>query len=377
MNTEKVKNVKNEKKVRNIKDEDSHIYYNLTFINTENFLVAANASETRARKILDNPSEWLMSVIRFDVDSHTLPINIPLFQTGSTTATTSYITLKYLGNYYTQNVIFLNPSLHFSGQRPNGIFNYQSWLDFVNTALGLAFASTAVVGFSPLFVYNPLTQLIDLYVDGNFLPSAGANKIELFVNPDLYLYLTNFQYDYDTQPILSLFYTLRMAITNDNTVTIPAGSRDGYPISVQNPPLPAPPIIIYKCSQFAVGTASWNSVRGIILKSNLLPNRDEIIPTKPTVANNYSTSATLPIISDFLVPIQNDVTSNRVTLEYIPLSQYRYVDLLSTSPLDKIDFQMFWSDFLGNIYPIYLYPNTGMSVKILFEKKKNVNHYKN
>jgi len=373
MNTEKVNAKKKISNVNNIKDDNSHIYYNLTFINNDNFLVPADASETRASKILDNPSEWLMSVIRFDVDSHTLPLNIPLFQTGSTTATTSYITLKYLGNYYTQNIIFVNPSLHFSGKRPNGIFNYQSWLDFVNTALGLAFASTTVVGFSPLFIYNPLTQLIDLYVDGNFLPSAGANKIEIFVNPDLYLYLTNFQYDYDTQPILSPFYTLRMAITNDNTIIIPAmGSRFEYPIATQ-----AFAAALYKNSQYAIGTASWNSVRGIILKSNLLPNRDEIIPTSPTSANNYSTSATMPIISDFLVPIQNDVTSNRVTLEYIPLSQYRYVDLLSTTPLEKVDFQMFWSDFLGNIYPIYLFPNTGMSVKILFEKKKNVNHYKN
>lgn len=343
----------------NDRSDDTHLYYNLTFVNDNSFVVPAEASETRATKVLANPSEWHMSVIRFDIDAHALPLNIPGMQHGSLTETESFATIKQNNVYFSENVIYSSSSL---GEKVPVINNYQTWLDFVNKAFNVAYVGLGGGGFSPQFIYNPLTKLIDLYVDGNFLETT-ANKMEIYLNPILYLYLTNFEYQFNTE--VNLLHKFKLRITDRNTIQIPSvGSRLGYPLSIQNIPG-----AVYKVTQTAQGTGSWSSVRGIVLQSDSIPCRHESVPLNTNVSNNLNSNTYLPIISDFLVPIENDVTNNRIVLEYLPSAQYRYTDLLSCTPLKTIGFKIYWSDFLGKLYPVELLPNTGMSIKILFQKK--------
>lgn len=354
------------------KDTDTLKYYNLTYINTNPYSVPASAVETRTTAILNVPSEWMLSVIRFDVDCHALPINLPNITgpfgppANQEFSTTSFITLKYLGVFHTQNVIYINDTIYVPSiiQRAS-IYNYQRWLDFVNTAAALAFTATGIaVGTAPKFIFDPVTRLINVYIDNNYMPSAGVNKVEIFINDELYLYLTNFQYLYGTEPTNTILYSYKMQITDSNTLVMPAiGSRTNMPQAVQA----IANLFLY--NQLAVGMASWNSIRSIILKSNLMPIRNETVPNKADLQTNYNSSSITPILSDFLVPIDNEVTLDRNKCEYLPTAQYRYLDLTSSSAMYTIDVSIFWSDFLGNVYPVPLIPNTGMSVKILFQKK--------
>lgn len=349
-------------------------YYNLTYINNSNQQVPAQASETRTSPILRSAGDWLMSVIRFDVDAHSIPINIPntISPTGSPGSgnfiTTSTITLRYLGNIYTQPIIYLNDAvtIPYLTQVPT-IYNYQRWLDFVNTAASLAFTASGAVGSPPIFIWDPLTKLINCYVDQNYIPAAGANKIEIFINEELYIYFTNFQFLFSntTSNNPDLLYLFN--ITNFNTDIMPAvGSRQNLPISIQAI------TNLYLYRQLEPGTASWNSIRSIILTSNLIPFRPESIPNKPTSQSNNASSSQSPILSDFLVGVNNEVTLDRVKLEYLPTAQYRYIDLLGDNPFYTIDIQFYWSDFNGNINPIALIPGAGLSVKILFQKRNNL-----
>lgn len=347
-------------------DESELIYYNLTFINNNSNQVIASATETRTSPILENPSDWLMSVIRFDVDCHAIPINLPKMQPNSNTATTSFITLQYLGNTNTRNIVYVEDSLIVPILTPRPtIYNYQRWLDFVNTAASLAATALGIPGSPPIFQFDPSTQLINMYVDQNYLPAAGPNQVKVFINEELYLYFTNFPYLYKHTNPNNPLLDYQFNIDNVDTYVMPAvGSRQGLPIAVQVIPN------LYLFKQLNIGTASWNSVRSIILTSNLLPFKNESIPSNQEVSNNYNSDNIFPILSDFLTGIINEVTLDRVKCEYLPTAQYRYVNLLSNAPLYTIDIKMYYSDFYGNVYPIPLISNAGMSVKILFQKKK-------
>ena len=345
--------------IKNAIDDERRKYYNLTFINTNTFNVPAEASESRSTAILDNPSDWIMSVVRFDIDAHSLPLNLPAMQHNSLTETQSYVTVKKNGVYFSENVTYQSNTL---GEKIPAIYNYQRWLDLVNDALKIAYNGLGGVGFSPIYIFNPLTGLIDLYVDSDFIEDT-VNKFEIYFNPVLYLYLTNFQYDF--YPEFNLLHRFKLNITNENTILLPPnGSRVGYPLAIQNYSG-----TLYKISQFAPGTSSWSSVRGIVLQSTLIPARKESVPLNTDVSNNLNSNSILPIISDFLVPVEQLVTDNRCVLEYLPTAEYRRLDLLSATALKNIDFKIYWSDFLGKLYPVELFPNTGMSIKILFEKK--------
>ena len=367
-------------------DTDELVYYNLNFVNGTKNQVRASATETRTSPIIQKPDEWLMSVVRFDVDCHALPINLPKMQViggiTSKTATTSFITLEYKNNFYTQNVVYVEDAIvvPFLTPRPT-IYNYQRWLDFVNTAVSLAFnalviANPGVVGDPPVFVYDAVTKLIDLYVDQNYIPAAGPNQISILINEDLFLYFTNFAYLFNhVIPANNPLYAYLFDISNTTTVLMPAvGSRQNLPLAVQGSTVPSHYSPLYLIRQLAEGTASWNSIRSIVLTSNLLPFKSESIPSNPGSSDNYNSNNIFPILSDFIANVQNEVTLDRVKCQYLPTAQYRYVNLTSNNPLYTVDITMYYSDFFGNLFIIPLIPNAGMSVKILFQKKKSLTY---
>ena len=370
-------------------ETDTLRYYNASFTNITPDGQLASLVDARTSPILENPSDWLMSVVRFDVDIRAIPINIPLLLNPNAVfpppsapfpyPSSSYITLQYHGVNHTQNVIYIetDPTAPFQT-----IYNYQVWLDYVNTALAAAFATIVLVPQSPTsspprFIYNPNTELIDLYIDANYLPSAGVDQITIFMNVDLYLYFTNFQFDDHTST--NPFNHFKLIITNTNTNLLPiVGSRQNLPIAIQTLGIviAAPPSQNgYVCQQTAPGIGGWTSLRSLLLTSSLLPCRNEAVPSNSTNFSNYNSQGVFPILTDFLVPIDRNVADNRIVGEYLPTAQYRYIDLISNVALKTIDFTFYWTDFLGNRYPLYLNTNTGMNIKVLFQRK-NILHEK-
>jgi len=341
---------------------NTHKYLNASYSNNTSTLRKAVIKETRTSAILKNPSLYKMAVVRFDVDSSSIPINIPNMKKGSKTETLSYVTLKYLGNYYTENVIYINKDTSYNKiiDVPY-IYNYQTWLDFVNTAFLNAFVSSGAVGDPPQYIYDKTSNLIDLYVDHNFLPSAGVNKIEIFINPDMEKYLYNFQFDLNTELNgTNNLYELKHVISNTNTLLMPPiGSRLNMPISVQTVPQ------LYKNSQSFGGMTHWNSLRSLVLSSSSLPYLPELISATDNNSSDYNSDNQFLIISDFL----NDFTINdRYILQYLPTAEYRYINLISNTPINSLDIQLYWTDFNGTFYPFYIPPSSIFSVKILFEK---------
>ena len=78
----------------------------------------------------------------------------------------------------------------------------------------------------------------------------------------------------------------------------------------------------------------------------------------------------LAMVEVIMGQVENTPTNQRVVNIYLPTAQYRYIDLTSVSAMNLIDFKFYWSDWLGNIYPIFLNENGAVSIKVLFQKKK-------
>ena len=351
-------------------DTDTLRYSNLSYINKLSQSIPAQVTETRTSTILEHQKEWVMSVIRFDVDCHGIPINIPAMQAGSKQITQSIITIEYKGNYYPTNVQFAIPFNPASPYPFNSIFNYQDWLDLVNTAVASSFTDSKIAGTPPLFIYNSVNGLIELYVDQNFIPSAAPNQAFILLNSPMIPYFLNFEFINKFATTLNLNYFQQININNNNTSPIPAvGSRQGYPISVQTA------ATLYLVKQMAPSTSSWSSLRSIILTSNLLSFRSELVPNQNN-NNTYSANNSFPILTDFLVPVDAKVTDSRIVNQYLPTAQYRYIDLTSNSALNTIDIQVHWTDYNGNIYPLYLFSQGVINVKLLFQKRNSLMYKK-
>ena len=367
-------------------DTDTLRYFNSTFVNNINFnqsitsqlqltFVTAALSETRTSPIIKNPSDWLMSIIRFDVDARAIPIFFPQMQFDvttklpSTTITQSVVTLSNNMSTSTEPVIYVSSINNPTPYTTPSIYNYQDWLDLINTALATAYSNlTGTSGSPPIFIYDASTQLINLYIDQQYVPSiAGANVIKINMNVILQRYFANFQTIIDNSGIYYQFYNSQFDITDNNIKPLPAvGSRQGLPYSIQTIPN------LYVCQQTAPGTSLWTGLRSVLLTSSSIPFKTEFVTTNVSQANNYLSNSLFPIVSDFLVPIDNTPTNQRAVLEYLPTAQYRYVDLTGESPLYRMDFKFYWSDWLGNVYPIFLSENGSVSIKVLFQKRHSV-----
>jgi hypothetical protein len=93
--------------IKNISQD--HFYYNISITNTTVDPIPATYKETRSSSILDIPSDYTASVIRFSIQDNNIPFFLfqPRFQYGTTpdiwNVTTGYVfaqAVQYLGIYY-------------------------------------------------------------------------------------------------------------------------------------------------------------------------------------------------------------------------------------------------------------------------------------
>ena len=367
----------------------NHIYYNATLVNTTTKLTQAKVSTTSSSPILACPGDFEMSVVRFDVNAQNIPIavtqaipptNLDPFSPVPLATTDLFATLTVGGLDYTRNVL-IYPQATAMGNGtifPYGsIFRFQSLLDDINSAFNLAYndiVSKPSNSSPPQFVWDAKTNLIDLYVDSNYLYGSASipytlpytlPTIQIFVSIALYQYLLGFN---NTLNGISRAdkKDFRINVFQTNALVQPApGSRQGLPACVASAPA-----ALYKVEQEAETDQVWNATRSLLLTSNMLPVRTEFVPTlQQLTGDNTSASSSQTIISDFLVPQEENVLKTRNTFQYLPTAEYRMMDLTSTQPIYTIDISMNWSDYRGGVWPLMINPGTSFSVKILFRRK--------
>jgi hypothetical protein len=239
---------------------------------------------------------------------------------------------------------------------------YDLFINMMNAALLQSWINSGLSAIFPLPIrapyieYNSSTSLLSVVVPKCF-SVITAPLIEI---PKIYLNVPMIQY---FMGFSLYFYGINKTFGRDADIIL------SDPISVapyQLIPLPSQLYLTdyYKFTQDFSSLPYFASIRKILITSNTIPINAEVIP--PPYGSSIST--TLPIITDFVIPIETIGSSKSIAI-YNPSAQYRLIDMIGSTPLHKLDLNIMWEDLDGNIYPLYLSIFQQISIKIGFFRK--------
>jgi hypothetical protein len=239
-----------------------------------------------------------------------------------------------------------------------------SILNFLNIINKLLVNLTTDIGRptneAPYFTYDPSPGRFDLVVSYPVFNSLIAIEI----NKDLRYFMAGL-------PMLK--------VTDDyDTILLKDGLNDGYYyLSPQYNNSGIPLIGIAPTQYNAYRILSeyhtdyrFNYLQSIVIVSNI-PVRQETLPlaTQNAVtnqANPLSYISTMPILNDFrgLIEKYGDQNSN---LLFLNQGEFRWMDLLSDKPLDRLSFDFKWQKTDQSLEQLILEPGESISIKLYFK----------
>lgn len=344
-----------------INNNAGNVYYNARITNTKTStnLLKMEYEEEMTTPIINKPNDYVLSIVRFNIPSNALP----LFNYGNLQT----VTLSYSGNDYQENVVYIPiASSVFDPSFPQPVYYYSQMVQMINNALTAAFTAlkTANPGAppteAPYLIFNPTTQLFSFITQTAYDPVINPVTIEIFFNSicakmfetiEMYSFGRNLPFGKDVQ--------LTIRNTNNNYYPNPTTNTGYYQFTSQFPYF-----------------REWNQLNSIVIVSKSLPTRREMTGSVTNASESEGISKYVNILTDFTPQINNN-SEVLSTFYYYPQGPYRFIDLMETNPLVKFDFAIYWTDFAGNFYPLYLAPGNEVNIKFLFMNKKQLGYYQN
>ena len=324
---------------------ESDIYVDLHLNNSvttsENQYVAASFMNYASQPILRHCNDHQLAIIRFTLDTQTLPIFEATI--GTDNATIYSFTMTYNGTVYQKYMTFIPQVI---GEM-RYLYSYQSMMYMVNQCLiecliGLNGMITLPTTDAPIMSFNPDSFKASMALDSNFYGYNEANKINIYMNYSM----------------AALFGSLPTTIIGNNT--------SGMNVQINNLISVDHNLLTQDYSTYAV----WNPVQSIIFTSNLLPCHPSITPQiqlyqDGVLKPNNSSFNFLNILTDFI----GDNEEFKPFVQY-NASIYRWIGLKSGASIKDIDIQIYWMNkFSGEIFPVMIGAGGSASVKILITKK--------
>ena len=345
--------------------DENIIYQDLILTNTELTPILAKITQTISTPIVGKPDDYELQVQRMQVSLREVPLFFPEIPDSKMPLQTDMsITLSYLGNTFRE---FINVTPQ---QVRYGVFSYQNYLNRLNAASALAFAAlkaafpAASGTVAPSFYLNPVTALISMYVEDDYL-DTNPNRIVIAFNQILQQ-IMNFPFD-STNPIPDPAGMEFILSVNGSALRLPAPPRVGYPFNVNVIPNP-----VVQVQQEFLSMDEFDNVKSIVLLSNLIPTAREMVPN---LTNNRQSeeisNSTLGVLIDFELVKSNPFEPRHIA-QYVPQSEFIMKSLNNNLSLSSIDIQAFYQTYSGKLFEIYLGNNTNLSVKLMFRRKHKI-----
>lgn len=332
----------------------NHIYYNALYYNSTSREAPSYFQECRTNILIENPNDWHMSVIRFNIPLIQLPVFTFKANPNGTPNNNYYsFTLQYNASFFRRYVQFVPSSP--SGL---GVYSYSNFIRMLNQALYDVFndMKTAFPGFPPITApYFCLDEnKINLYTELAY----NDPNIQLYMNYPLIKYL------YSIPQINLSFDDIN---GKDSQFII---SKTGNNIVNLNPPIPVgSPLVVngaYRMEMEFSILGNWTNIKSLLMTSNTLRTIGESVNI-PRLAN--TNTGNINIITDFEIEKSSNLLSNPRTFFTYNADIYRFIDLKGHEPIREVDIQLFYSTDDGEIYPLKMPRDYGFSVKILFQRK--------
>src|SRR5580693_4917793 len=195
-----------------IENDIDNIYLNIVMtpppLSTDE--IVATYDQHLTRPVLDDCSKYYCSIIRFTIPLDNIPILIFPIDTTQTNALLSplIIGINYLDVNYPENVAYqpvnsrgpptpnASPPYFTNGQLTDyfyWIYSITSVINMFNTALMDAVTAAGLApDLSPMFSFDPVTELISLIVPANFLVTGAT----IYFNSLMQTFLSSFNLYY-------------------------------------------------------------------------------------------------------------------------------------------------------------------------------------
>lgn len=373
-----------------VSDNDpDHIYLDINMINDDRTGLSPTPylyfNESRNNPILKSARDYMLSVVRFNLETASLPIFLPQVDiTQSNPNRLIYqVCLTYDGIESPVNLVWIpqdnnskppndpldnadiNSSYYNCYSYQHFIFNIvnKALLDsFTNLQALCATAGKVLPSSNPPFLewdIPNLKAILDTDILG-FDPNL-AKPIEIYFNSPLYTLFSSFD---------AIYYG-NTNITNGKNYKINILNMNGGNIYTLNS-------INYLQQYQEYQTAPlWNPIQSIVFTTSLLPVYSTQVCVPKIYNNNspYFTSLSNSNFSNMITDFTVGLTTGseyKPTISYNPTAQYRYIDLTSNTPLSNIDISVYWKDNYGTLHPLTLQSQCSCNIKILFRKKSSV-----
>src|ERR1700722_822399 len=219
-----------------------HVYFDLTFynnseaVNSSEQFIPAKVIQTNSVEIIDNPTEWNLTIARFSISSDSIGrVYQPIGTTGGNT--TLFAGLTYLGVHYDEPIVL--PTMNY----PNGVnvqvvFDVNDFIDLINAAWAAAQVSVAgaggPTGYQPIMTYDPSTGLYTINSPegyGTYTGGSGGTGVQITMSYDLWHKFQSFS-AIENDPIQYNNHdvTIKVLARGDNITTLqyPAGTTGLY-----------------------------------------------------------------------------------------------------------------------------------------------------
>jgi len=364
--------------------EPDHVYVDISVINNGSALpIHLKYSDTRDRPIIQDPSEYYMTVARFRIDTQSgLPLFIPQIQTGqnnvnltvySFSMTYENVVVQAFVSFVPQDKTALTPNAPTIQQDFSSgyyyLYNYGWFVDLLNATLATCFTNFAaaltaasIAGFTvptniPFFMYDPTSLELVLNADKNYFDKALETPCYIYANASMKSLLSAFNYEINGFGGTANGLDYKFDIENyydTNTFEI----SDTYTA-----------IQMYESYN---SISAWNAVQSIVLTTGTMPVVSTIqgVPKvfgSSSSAFSSSNNINVQIISDFEIALTKG-TEILPSVNYSP-AFYRLIPMIGNNPLHNLDISFYWKDIWNNLHPFMVSANTHCDIKLLFRKK--------
>ena len=368
--------------------EPKYKYLDLTVRNFENGNGVPSRqlvfNDTRTTALCETASHYEMSVIRFSVDSFSLPClfaPVPKNSTDAKVLSYSFVlqyndgfgtitnTPQEFVNYTPQNINAAEPFA--PNLLPNGlqntndpyyyVYDYQyminllnlTLIDVMNVLIGLVPAlATVEPPFLDWLPNSDGTGIARMYARNSHFNSNSLPLIKIFMNRPLYSLFNSFNtIDDATQPSGRQHELVMNGYYGAKIVSLPNFGIDQ---------------LVY-ADQESSTVSNWQFASSLIFSSSSLPVTPNemgqpiviVDGEQITFGSNYDLTNNL--ITDIAV---EDVWKPH--LLYVPSGEYRWISLYNNSEIKNVDIAVSYRDMFGHIHPFLMAPSSTCSIKLLF-----------
>jgi hypothetical protein len=379
MNSRYLQQVVNNDMAQNSEPDTIYMDVNVINNNLQGVAVPLTYSETRDRPIINCCNEYYLSVIRFNLDTLSLPVFIPQIQLNQSDINLSIysFTFEYDGVNHQQYLEFVPQDK--TAQLPSPpqdnvdlttgyyyLYSFQWFVDILNVTLKDAYAGfisaltdagkTAPAAENiPFIMYDPTTSEMILNLDAASFDDSLETPCFLYCNSAMRNLLCGFNMEIDN-------YTdangMNYKIVCENRLSTNVLQVTDTYTAIQ-------------CYQEFTSTSKWSCVQSVVLTTNMpIVGTIQGIPQvfgSETSLTNSSANVSLNVISDFEVQLSNG-KEWLPNINYVP-QIYRLVPMVSNNALHTVDITAYWKDIYNNLHQFNISANTNCNIKLMFRKK--------